>query len=292
MGFEINTPSKSAMSVVTGTGMAQHSGLERTNRKSAVNWMAAFSFALGAVCLSAPIAKAADDDALKILKGMSDYLANQKTISLSYDSDIEVITSDIQKIQFASSGQVLLSRPDKLRATRTGGYTDVEFVFDGKTASVLGKNVNAFAQVDAPGSVEQLVDKLRNDYSVALPGADLLASNAFDTLSADVTHAAHIGRGVVDGFECEHLAFRNDDTDWQLWVQVGDAPIPRKFVITSKTETAAPQYTLVIKEWVSDTKSSTDAFAFQAPAGATKLDAGALSALDEVPPGSPKGEKK
>jgi hypothetical protein len=42
---------------------------------------------------------------------MSDYLARQKTISLSFDADIEVITPEIQKIQFASSGQVLLSRP-------------------------------------------------------------------------------------------------------------------------------------------------------------------------------------
>jgi hypothetical protein len=263
-----------------------------SNRERAINILVALLLVISSICLLAPSARAEDDDALKILKGMSDYLATQKSISLSYDSDIEVITSDIQKIQFASSGQVVLSRPDKLRATRTGGYTDVEFVFDGKTASVLGKNVNAFTQLDAPGSVEQVIDKLRNDYSVVLPGADLLASNAFDLLNADVTHAAHIGRGVVDGFECEHLAFRNDDTDWQLWVQVGDAPIPRKYVITSKTEAAAPQYTLVIREWKSDTKPSADTFAFQAPAGATKLDAGALATLDEVPPGSPKGEKK
>ena len=67
----------------------------------------------------APSVRAADDEAFKILRGMSDYLASQKTISLSYDSDIEVITPDIEKIQFASSGKVLLSRPDKLTATRT-----------------------------------------------------------------------------------------------------------------------------------------------------------------------------
>ena len=267
-------------------------GARWPNYKSAIHWAVALALAVSATCFVVPVAQAADDDALKILKGMSDYLASQKTISLSFDSDIEVITSEIQKIQFASSGQVLLSRPDKLRATRTGGYADVEFVFDGKTASVLGKNINAFIQLDAPGSLEQLVDKLRNDYSVALPGADLLVANAFDVLSADVLNAVHVGRGVVDGFECEHLAFRNDDTDWQLWVQVGDAPIPRKYVITSKTEAGAPQYTLVIRDWKTDAQPGAEAFAFKAPDGAKKLDAGALSAPDEVPPGLPKGEKK
>lgn len=267
-------------------------GMRWPNCRALIHWTAALALAVSAICFVAPAARAQDDDALKILKGMSDYLANQKTISLSFDSDIEVITPEIQKIQFASSGQVLLSRPDKLRATRTGGYADVEFVFDGKTASVLGKNINGFVQIDAPGSLDQLVEQLRNKYSVALPGADLLVSNPFEVLSADVLRGVHVGRGVVDGFECEHLAFRNDDTDWQLWVQVGDAPIPRKYVITSKTEAGAPQYTLVIRDWKTDAQPSADAFAFKAPEGAKKLDAGALAGLDEVPPGLPQGEKK
>ena len=41
---------------------------------------------------------------------------------------------------------MLLSRPDRLRAHRVGGYADVALFFDGKTASVLGKNINAYAQ--------------------------------------------------------------------------------------------------------------------------------------------------
>jgi hypothetical protein len=223
---------------------------------------------------------------------MSDYLASQKTISLSFDSDVEIITPNIEKIQFASSGQLLLSRPDKLRAVRTGGYSDVEFVFDGKTASIVDKSTNGYVQFDAPGNVDQLVDKLRNEYAMALPGADLLDSNAFQALSADVLHGAHVGRGVVGGVECEHLAFRNEDTDWQIWIQVGDKPIPRKFVITSKTEAGAPQYTLVIREWKTDAPPAADAFAFKAAEGAKKLDPQALAAFDEVPPGLPNGEKK
>src|SRR6267154_3361459 len=78
-------------------------------------------------------------DATKVLKAMTDYVSSQKVISATYDTDIEVITSDLQKIQFASSGQMLLSRPDKVRASRIGGYADVELVFDGKMLTVLGK---------------------------------------------------------------------------------------------------------------------------------------------------------
>src|SRR3974390_1659660 len=83
-------------------------------------------------------ALAQSNDANTLLKAMSEYLGSQKNISASFDSDIEVITPQVQKIQFASSGHFEMSRPDKLHVSRTGGYTDVEIIFDGKTATVFG----------------------------------------------------------------------------------------------------------------------------------------------------------
>ena len=234
----------------------------------------------------------AEDDAAQILKAMSDYVSSQQSISLTFNSDIEVITPEIQKIQFTSSGKLVLGRPDKLRASRTGGYTDVEIVFDGTTVAILGKNINAYAQSEVSGNVDKLVDVLRDQYSLEFPGADLLLSNPYEVLMADVLEAKHIGQGVVDGVECEHLAFRNQDTDWQLWVEVGNRPIPRKFVITSKATAAAPQYTLLIKDWKTDAAINADLFAFQPPAEAKKVELKALREIDEVPPGIIKGERE
>jgi len=93
--------------------------------------------ALGAVALLALAvvpAKANDGDARK--KAMSDYVAGQKSLSATHDADIEVVTPDLQKVQFTASGTVLIERPAGLRATRTGAYADVELVFDGKAATV------------------------------------------------------------------------------------------------------------------------------------------------------------
>jgi hypothetical protein len=87
-----------------------------------------------------PFTNARGGDAEKILKAMSDHLASQKTVSVTCDSDIEVISSHLQKSQFTSSGQVQLSRPDKPRATRTGGYWDVEVAFDGKLITINDKD--------------------------------------------------------------------------------------------------------------------------------------------------------
>jgi hypothetical protein len=246
--------------------------------------------ALLAILSSAPAgAQAQVSDAKSVLKAMSEYVGSQKTIEFTFDSDIEVITPQLEKIQFTNSGEGLLSRPDKLRAHRVGGYADVELFFDGKTVSILGKHINGYAQFDAPGSVDQLIQALRAGLGVALPGADLLQANSYEALVADVKEAKYIGRGVVDGRECEHLAFRNFDTDWQLWVEVGAKPIPRKMVITSKTLNSAPQYTLRVKDWKTDVTPAPDAFAFVPPAGAAKLASDALIGFDELPQGAPQG---
>lgn len=236
-----------------------------------------------------PAPQARESDAKSILKAMSDYVSSQQTIELTFDSDIEVITPALEKIQFTNSGEALLSRPDKLRAHRVGGYADVALFFDGKTVSVLGKNINGYTQFEGPGTVDQLLEALRTGHGIALPGADLLLSNSYEVLVAGVKEAKHIGRGVIDGRECEHLAFRNLDTDWQLWVEVGERPIPRKLVITSKTLNNAPQYTLRVKGWKTGVEPAQDAFKFDPPAGAEKLSPDALIGLDELPPGAPTG---
>jgi len=251
-------------------------------------WIAAM---LVCATLCSTPASAQGDDAGKILKAMSDYLAGQKSISLTFDSDIEVLTDSFQKIQFTSSGQVQLSRPNMVRAARAGGYTDIELTFDGKTLTVLGKHVNAYAQADVSGSVDALIQRLRDEFSIAMPGADLLLSDSFAALTSETVESKHIGHGVIDGVECEHLAFRDDETDWQIWVEIGPRPIPRKYVITSKAMAGAPQYTVRIKDLKTDAVAA-DAFAFKPPAGAKKVELSALDDIDEIPRGVPKGGKK
>ena len=233
--------------------------------------------------------QAQGDDAKTILKAMSDYVGAQKTIKLTFDSTIEIITPQLEKVQFTNSGGALLQRPDKLHTHRVGGYADVEMFFDGKIVSVLGKHVNGYAQFDAPGTIDDLIHLLREGRGIALPGADLLLSNSYDTLATGVQEAKHIGRGVIDGVECEHLAFRNQETDWQIWIETGKYPIPRKMVITSKTMNCAPQYTLRIKSWKTGVKPAKGAFTFTPPKGATVLDENSLIELDELPPQAAQG---
>ena len=233
--------------------------------------------------LAVPAAMAQERNASDILRAMSDYVGSQQSIALSYDSSIEVITPQLEKIQFTSSGEMQLQRPDKLKARRTGGYSDVELFFDGNKVSVFAHEVNAYSQFEGPVNLDQLVEVLRAGHGVALPGADLLLSSSHDALVAGVLEEKYMGHGVIDGRLCEHLAFRNFDTDWQLWVETGEQPIPRKLVITSKTMNGAPQYSVNIKQWKVGQELAPGIFIFDPPAGAELLSPDALIEFDELP---------
>jgi hypothetical protein len=228
-------------------------------------------------------ARADEAEAKSMLKAMSDYLAAQTTLSFGYDTNFEVVTKDHQKLLLASSGAIDLARPDKFRAARHGGFANVEMLFDGRTLTLLAKDTNLYTQVDIPGTLDHLVDELRYEYGRPIPGADLLLSNVYDALMDDVVDVKDLGSGVIGGTECDHLAFRNKEVDWQIWIAQGEHPYPCRYVITSKDVDQGPQYSIQISDWKTGTEVAADDFAFKAPDGAKKVGLKELVDIDELP---------
>ena len=251
--------------------------------KSARQWAAVLALLAAAGAANISVGRADEANAKSLLKAMSDYLAAQKALSFDYDSNLELISTQQQKIALASSGKVTLNRPDKLHATRTGGFANVEMVFDGKALTLLGKNANLYAQVDAPGTIDQLVDVLRDKYHRPVPAADLLMADPYKELMPQVTDAKDLGSGVIHGIECDHLAFRTKEVDWQIWIAQGARPYPCRYVVTSKKVTGWPQYTLDIWGWKAGTEVASDAFKLEIPAGTKQLMPGQVAELNEIP---------
>lgn len=236
------------------------------------------------VVLGAPSGARADEaDAKKLLKAMSDYMASQKAISFGFDATLEVVTKDNQKLALASSGTITLNRPDKIRATRSGGFADIEMLFDGNTLTLFGNNANLYTQISVPGTIDNLVDVLRDKYKRPLPAADLITSNAYDQLMTDVIDVKDLGSGVIDGFECDYLAFRKKAVDWQIWIAQGANPYPCRYVITSKDVPHSPQYSIQIRDWKTGPAVAPDDFGFKNSSNAKKVDVKDLKGMSALP---------
>jgi hypothetical protein len=236
------------------------------------------------VGLGAPSGAGADEaDAKRLLKAMSEYVSSQEAISFGFDATLEVITTDNQKLALASSGTVTLNRPNKIRATRAGGHANIEMVFDGKTLTLFGDNANLYTQISVPGTVDNLVDVLQEEYNRPLPAADLLVSNVYDELMAGVIDVKDLGSGVIDGVECDYFAFRTKDVDWQIWIAQGANPYPCRYVITSKDIPHSPQYSVQIRDWKTGSAVASDDFRFRNSTKAKKVDVNDLRGMSALP---------
>ena len=106
--------------------------MRRIPRSVISKWLTVCAAAGMAATANISAGQADQADAKRLLKAMSDYMGAQKAISFDYDVNLELVSTQQQKIGLASSGTVTLNRPDKLHLTRTGGFANVEIVFDGK----------------------------------------------------------------------------------------------------------------------------------------------------------------
>lgn len=228
-------------------------------------------------------ARADEADARKLFKAMSDYMAAQKVISFQFETDLEIVTKDKQKLALASSGKVTMNRPDKVRITRTGGFAEAEFLFDGKTLTLLNKTTNLYGQLEVPGTIDHLIDELRDKYRKPVPGADLLLSDVYDKLMVNVVNVKDLGSGVIGGVECDHLAFRKKEVDFQIWIAQGSRPYPCRYVITSTKVDQAPQYSATIWDWKTGEGVGSEDFSFKNATSAKKADETDLLDMDELP---------
>jgi hypothetical protein len=233
-------------------------------------------------------AQTMNKDADEILRSMSTFLASSKAYSVAVNISNEVITTEGEKLQFNSSGTLLVQRPARFYINRQSRFGDFEMFFDGKTVTIHGKDQKAYFQQDVAGTIDDAFSVLADSLGVVLPGTDLLGADPYAALTQKVTSSGYHGTDYIQGVECHHLSFRADKVDWQLWVRTGDEPLPMKFVITTKWMTGAPQFSVQLSNWNLKPVIGADRFTFVAPAGTEKLqtlpvdEAGEISESKEV----------
>ena len=213
-----------------------------------------------------------DPQAEKILRRMSDYLASRPQFTLKAESTLEVVLTSGQKIQFDSPATLEVSRPNKLRAHRKGDLANQEFFYDGKTLTLYNPRENLYATTAAPSTIDETLDFAREKLDIIAPASELLYKNAAEKMLKESSSGFVVGPSVVAGVKSTHLAFRGAEVDWQIWIEDGDKPLPRKFILTSKKVAGEPQFTVLIRNWDVAPKLTNQEFSFTPPKGAKKIE--------------------
>jgi hypothetical protein len=235
-----------------------------------------------AVRAQAPAVEPAATDALK---RMGAHLRSLKAFAVEATTTDEDVLDDGQKLQRESTATLLAKVPDRLRLHVSNDRHERLYLFDGKTFTLSAERANMYATLPAPRSIGQLATKLENDFGIDLPLADLFRWGSPQWEGTKFEAAMDAGPSVVGGTTCEQFAFRQEGMDWQVWIQKGDYPLPRKLVITTTNDPARPQHTAVYT-WNLAPSFNEAAFVFEPPPGAERVslanEAGAAPPSDEA----------
>ena len=249
---------------------------------------AAIALAIGAA-FGSPIGmvqatEGVDPEADRILKIMSTYLAGLPALSVEADVDNEIIDLAGQKLQLSSGIEMSMQRPDKFHVTRQGPFAESQMFFDGQTVTLSVEDASLYSQIQAPGQIDDAIATIRSTTGLDAPAGDLFYADPYSGLLTDVISGTYNGTAFVQGVECHHLAFRATKVDWQIWVEVGDAPLPRKYVITSKWITGAPQFSIRFRRWNTNPEVDAKRFVFVPGEGATSIERFTVNAMGEMMP--------
>src|SRR5262249_48967490 len=107
---------------------------------------------------------------------------------------------------------------------------------------------------------------------VAQPLADFLFADPYKVLTERVQSGRYVGHHQVGGVPCHHLAFVQAEIDWQLWIEAGERPLPRRLLIIHKKAPGAPRFTATLEGWDLSPSIADDTFTFKAPEGARKIE--------------------
>jgi len=214
---------------------------------------------------------AIDPEALAILKKATDYLTGLTQFRLKGYKEEDAVQESGQKLQFSSSFDVCLRRPNRMFVSRTDddGITR-RFWYDGKTASMYDEGEKVYGQLKVPDTIDTMLDYLETVIESPPPLVDLFY-NDLSFLAERALSGMYLGISFIDNSACDQLAFRGKSVDWQMWVDRGEKPLMRKIVITYKELPGQPQLSARLAEWDTQPQLSDTLFQFSVPEGARRI---------------------
>lgn len=201
-----------------------------------------------------PTAEAADDnpvdpEAVAALRRMSQYLSTFKSFELTSDSSLDMVTVDGQRLQMDAVVHYKVKQPG-IWISYESDPKSRQYFYDGKNFTIYAPKLNYYASAPAPATNREFLKALHDKFDISLPLEDLFRWNDGDDSDiAALTSAFGAGTATIGGVPTEHWAFRQGDFDWEVWIEKGDRPLPRKLVIIDRTDPAMPGYTARLN-WV------------------------------------------
>ncbi len=220
---------------------------------------------------TAPPRISVEEEVKKSVHAMSEYLKASKSFSFHADIQYDDVLPSGQKVTFSAQADVSLRRPNGIQAIQVSDTGTRRLWFNGKQLTLFDPVQSTYAVEPVSGNTDQALDHMINQLHFSLPLSDFLYEDPSKALTKNTVHGFVVGNSKINGIPCQHLAFVDRLIDWQLWIEDGKMPLPRKLIITYKTLPSSPQFAATLSDWDFSTRLPDSFFQASIPAHAVKL---------------------
>jgi hypothetical protein len=204
-----------------------------------------------------------DPNAVRALREMSTYLQSLSTFRLESETSLDVVTNDGQKIQFDGVARYKVRKPDAFVIDIISDSWNRQYLYNGKEFTLYAPKLGFYATVPAPPTIQATIADIGTRFGISVPLDDLFRWSGADGSRAEALDSAFlVGTDTLDGVKTDHYAFREDKIDWQIWIQQGAQPLPRKLVIVDRRDPADPAYVARLT-WTLNPPLTDEDFAFR-----------------------------
>lgn len=215
-------------------------------------------------------APAIDPQAIHALCRMGAFLMAQQSFTVRTETETDFVAENGQLLRRGARGELEARRPNRLHAKVISDRKEREFFYDGDTFTIFSPKLGYYSRIEAPPTIGKLADTLETQYGLALPLVDLFRWGVPNPDFSDIEAAKYVGTATIDGVLTDQYAFRQEGVDWQIWIQKGATPLPRKLVLTTTDDPKRPAHEIEMS-WQLNTRPDDKTFAFVPPKGASLI---------------------
>lgn len=223
-----------------------------------------------------------DPDADQVLRNMSDKLLNMQHFTFNVNESMDVRVDTGQCVEFTRRSKIHMARPNMIFVDTEGDDAERSFWYNGESFIVLDRQTNQYAFAEVPDHVDDMLDYVVAEYGLTIPMADLLSDDPYESLTSNALQGTYLGLHDVGGRRCHHLSFQQEQINWQIWIDAGEDPLPRKLLIEYKQELDAPHFCAILTDWQVIDMSPGEQFTFHTPSGSQEIE---IAELIGIPPG-------
>jgi hypothetical protein len=227
--------------------------------------------AAGVAFCSGP-AQALDAEAERHLRAMGDYLKTASEFSYRVDLSYDSMTISGEKVKYGGTTNVSVRRPDRLHVRFEGDEQRRQVFYDGAELTLFDMQKGLYAVTAVPPQIDGALDLVFEKFGLSVPVADFVYADPYAVLTEGAEYGHVVGEHGCAETRCHHLLITQDDIDWEIWIEVGPRPVPRRLVITYKDQPGSPQYDARLNGWDFHPRLSDHAFSFVAPGGANEIE--------------------